>query len=469
MTDIPAPQPVIGSSGRRRRSQPPGAGGQGLDRPSTPSRRSFSLGATPLRTAFIALMLCLWEGVPFTLIGMPNLYGLQLFAVIVVVCVGIYAYKAVNGLKRFTIWEGLALLLFGVCVFSSVAYSMFIRPQPIAAWAIAIYTISPVLMIMALRGLNCRIGDALDAIYWAGFAGSLLLLANTSFNLHLLDFYVRGSGFGTENRVVFFKLEATFGLIIAMMKLIQTDKLKAMWGHLLVVLVLSYNVFAASESRLAIFAVLSALALSWLLILRGNRKFLVFMLAPFAVIPVLWYVVGKFLKNFNGLEDYLARDVSATWREFTIQHYQGYFDTTHGLGFGFMSANANYDNVLAFSSTRASELFGVPDYVLSLDDIGLYAALYQYGWLGLGLILVMTAMAIVALFRSRTLGSAFVPVASVGLLMATFLLSPIPMNYFSLFYTAHMGGLLWFLAAEAAAARSGVAARQGQGQSRSRS
>lgn len=462
MTYIPIRKGDFGPSGRRRRSQPSGSGGHELDRSTSPSRRSLSLGATPLRTGFIALLLCLWEGMPFTLIGMSNLLGLQLFAVIVLLGVGVYAYKVIIGLKRFTLWEGLALLLFGVCVFSSVSYSMFIKPQPIAAWAIASYTISPLLMIMALRGLDCRIGDALNAIYWVGFAGSALLLVNTSFNLHLLDFYVRGSAFGTENRVVFFKLEATFGLIIAMMKLIQTRKIKAMWGHLMIVVLMSYNVFAASESRLAIFAVLLALALTWLLILRGNRKFLVFLVAPFAAIPVLWYIIGRYLKNFDGLENYLARDVSASWRSLTIQYYQSLFETTYGLGFGFMSANPNYDNLLAFSSNRASQLFGVSDYVISLDDIGLYAALYQYGWLGLGLILVMTVTAIVVLFRSRSLGSAFAPVASVGLLMATFLLSPIPMNYFTLFYTAHMGGVLWFLAAEAAAARTNLARRQGQ-------
>ncbi|MDP3405215.1 MAG: hypothetical protein Q8S03_11025 [Brevundimonas sp.] len=451
MTDIPVPQSATGPSGRRR-SQPSETDGQGTNRPATPSRRSLSLGATPLRTGFIALLLCLWEGVPFTLIGMPNLLGLQLFAVIIVVGVGFFAYMALNGLKKFTIWEGLALLLLGVCVFSSIAYSIFIKPQPIAAWAIAVYTVSPLLTIMVLRGLNCRIGDALEAIYWTGFIGSLFLLITATFNLNFLDYYIRGSGLGTEARVVFFKLEATFGLIIAMMKLVQTDRPKAMAGHLIVVAVVAYNVFAASESRLAIFAVLAALALAWLFILRGNRKFLVALLAPFAILPLVFYLAGRYLSNFTTLDDYLARDVSAGWRNFTIQYFRTYFEESHGLGFGFMSANPIYNNVLAFGSNRASALYGVQNYTVGLDDIGLYAAFFQYGYLGVSLVFAMTLMAIVTLFKTRKLGSAFFPVAAIGLLMFTFLLSPIPMNYFTLFYTAHMGGILWFVAAEAAAA-----------------
>lgn len=457
MTDIPAPQTAVGPSGRPWRSQPPGFGGQGLERPSPPLRRSLSLGATPLRTAFIVLLLCLWEGIPFTLIGMTNVPGLQTFAICVLLGSGVFFYRVLYRGLRMTKWENISILMFAVCVSSSIAYSVFIRPQPLPAWAFAAYTATPVLSILAFRGLNCRLGDGVQAIYWSGFGASLFLLFETAFHTGLLDFYGRVSAFGTADRVVFFKLEAAFGLVIAMMNIIRAQRPWPTLGHILVATVISYNVFAASESRLAIFAVLAALFLSWLFVLRGSRKFLIAMIAPFFAIPVLWFVVGKFLVNFNGLEDYLVRDTSASWRRITIAHFNQYFSETHGLGFGFMSANPRYDNVLAFSSNRASELYGVPGYSVGLDDIGLYSALYQYGYLGIALTVIMTIMAIVALFRTRALGLLFAPVASIGVLMATFLLSPIPMNYFTLFYTAHMGGVLWFLAAEADSVRKGGA------------
>lgn len=390
-------------------------------------------------------MLCLWEGFPFPLWGASNILGYQCFAVVALLLTAAYGVLVARRRVPFTRWHLLAALLFASCCFTSLVYSRYIAPQPFMAWGPAVYTVSPILTIFCLTVAGARLQDAEEAIYWTGFAGSLLLLFHNIFQLHFLDFYARGSAF-SDGRIVFFKLESTFAMMIALVRAVNRNTLPAMAGECIVAAVTGYNVIVLSESRLAIFAFFLAIILTWTFVFKRERKLVVGVLGPLFALPVFGYVLATYLARFRSVGQYLNSDVSASFRKIEVQHFARFFGETHGLGFGFMSGSDKYDNVISFSTNKAGFLYGTGTYGLGLDDIGLYSALFQFGYLGLALILVMTVIMIFTLARSVRRGDRYAPAAACGMLAAAFMLSPISMNYFTLFYTAHFGGLLWFMA-----------------------
>jgi len=405
------------------------------------------------KTLLIATLLCLWEGLPFTILDLPKIYGLQVFAVVIFAGTGAFIFRAFRGDVDIGWWERLAFLLFVYCVCISFIYSNFIRPQPFVAWVFAVYSVTPILMLFALRAMNCTIGDAMSALFWTGFIGSVALTVNQTFDLRLLEFYERGSAFG-DDRVVFFKLESCFCVVISVVSLLHARSGRQLLVYLVAFAFTTYSIFFLTESRLAILAVSLALILIWLFVLSGKRKVLLFLISPWVALSMGIFVLNKYLTEFKGFSAYLSEDTSASWRRVTIEHFGRYFSETGGLGFGFMSASPNYTNIISYSSNYASADYGVVNYVVSLDDIGIFSALYQYGYVGISLMVLMTFVIAASLFRTKREGKAYLPIASVGILVATFMLSPISMNYFTLFYTAHVGGVLWFMAAGAGRLRT---------------
>jgi hypothetical protein len=440
-----------------------GLGDSVQDQAANQHQAAGELSRTAKGTLAIAGLLCLWEGLPFTLVGWSHVLGYQIYAAIISAGTGWYVLKAISGRVLFTRWEQIALLLVGLCIAVSYLYSTTIRPQSLPAWAFHVYTVSPILLIFLMRAAGCTIGDALSALFWTGFVASFVLAVCVALDLSVLDYYLRGSTFGSVKRVVFFKLETAFCVVISAVRLAyaRDSKEKLLYGVALGSA--GYSLVFLSESRLAIVAVMGALGLTWLFVLKGKRKALIFLLAPAFVIPIAGYFVSKFLTDFRGWADYFANDSSAVWRQYTMQYFQQAFSETNGLGFGFMSGNPEYSNVISYGSTHASMDYGVANYSVSLDDIGILSALYQYGYAGFLLVVGMTVIAIVSLYRAKSLGRGYWAVSAVGMLMATFLLSPISMNYFTLFYTSHVGGVLWFMAAESSRLRRAAVSSVGMG------
>ncbi len=423
-----------------------------LPRRSLPARRA-RVGEFRWQTALIILLLCLWESFPFGPMGINPLLPYQGYAAFVFLGVPLYFIRVGTGKITASYWEVLAIALFGLCVLSSAIYSGIIDPIPLREWLPAIYTVAPVLTILLLKAVDANLRDAERALYIAGVAGSLLVIINGALDLHLLDFYVRGSGFGTKERVVFFKIEATFALVIAFVRLAYARSFGRVVLSALAVGITFYNVFVLSESRLAIVAIFIALFLVWLFVMRGGRKLFFLLFGPFIALPVISYVIERYMRSTTDLGSYFRNDVSASFRATEIRHFAEYFDDTYGLGFGFMSGNPEYNNIIAYSSNRGGYLYGTGDYGLGLDDIGLYSALYQYGWAGLILIVIMTLLISVVLLRSARFGMNYAVTGAIGAMMLAFMFSPISMNFFTLFYTAHIGGLLLFMASAAPAGK----------------
>jgi len=416
------------------------------------------------RTLLIATLLCLWEGFPLGILGANPLIGYQLYAVITIAGVGIYLASRVVRDIGVSYWAIFAFILFLWCCLVSIIFSEFTSPQPLIQWLPAIYTVTPVLTIFLLTGLNVSLIDAQRAIFWTGLAASILVIGETLFHTGLLDFYARGSAFG-DGKIVFFKLVSAFAFMIALVQAVQARTPAQILFNVIAAGLLGYSSMFLAESRIVLMSILLASGLTWLFVLRGTRKFVAGALAPLAVIPFLWLILTRFFANFTSIDAYLADDVSSNWRRTTAQHFANYFEReTNGLGFGFMSGNANYNNIIAFSAARASQLYGVKDYVVTLDDIGIRSALYQYGYVGLALIFVMTVLCIFTLAQARRIDARYAPVSAIGILMGALMISPVSMNYFTLFYTAHLGGLLWFMAAEVSRMQraNSVAAQRGR-------
>lgn len=410
----------------------------------TPHLRLVKRPSVP-KTLLIVLLLCLWEGLPFSLFGANPLIAFQLYAVIAVAGVGIYVVGLFTNRVNAQWWEWVAALLFAWCMFVSYYYSTWQLPQPVIQWLPSAYTITPVLTIFLLKGISCELEDVVRAILWTGFTASCLVIVDVSLGIGLLDYYGRGSAF-SDGRVVFLKATSGFALIIAFTRLAQSPP-QMFVPNLLIMLPIAYNIFVLTESRIFILAIFLAIGLLWLFVLRGAHKVFLAALAPFTAIPLLLFVADRYFANFRGLDQYMAQDVSSKWRAITIKHFSDHFERfTDGFGFGFMSANPTYKNFLSFSTNDAGALHGVGGYAVALDDIGLYSALYQFGYVGLILILLMTFVCILKLAGAHRILRRLAPVSAMGFLMATLMISPISMNWFTLFYTAHLGGMLWFMA-----------------------
>lgn len=399
------------------------------------------------RTSLIMAMLCLWESFPLGILGINPLIGYQIYGLACLLGLPIYLITRVVRNLSIDLWSILAIVLFAWCCVVSVNYSVFTVPQPLMQWLPAIYTVAPVLITLLLVGLGANLADAQWAILLTGLFASTLIVAESLLHTGLLDYYARGSAFGA-GKIVFFKLISAFALMIALVQAAQARTLRAAVLNLVMAALTGYNSIFLSESRILSAAAVLAVALTWLFVLRGTRKIIAGAIAPLVIIPTLWLVVSRYFSGFVSINEYLANDVSANWRKTTAQHFATYFADTRGMGFGFMSGNPDYNNVIAFSAHQASELYGVKNYVVALDDIGLSSALYQYGYFGLAFILLMSIMCIFGLTRAHRIDARYAPVSAMGILMGTLMINPVAMNYFTLFYTAHIGGLLWFMVGE---------------------
>jgi len=175
---------------------------------------------------------------------------------------------------------------------------------------------------------------------------------------------------------------------------------------------------------------------------------------------VIPYVIAKYLSDFKSWDQYMANDVSAAFRDIEYQHFMSYFYQTYGLGFGFMGRSPENDNILAFAGHFGGWLYGTYDYGLNPDDNGLWAALYQYGYHGFALVLFMTLFMAVAFIRLAREYPRYLVPGFIGCFVISQLISPVPLNFFTLEYSGYFGGLIWFMAAQAATIRSGLNARR---------
>jgi hypothetical protein len=159
-------------------------------------------------------------------------------------------------------------------------------------------------------------------------------------------------------------------------------------------------------------------------------------------------LLGKYLDKITSNAQYFNRDASVRFRTIEFQYFYDAFQHTYGLGFGVMSTGVGKKNILSYAANQAGYIYGTGSYGLGLSDIGIFSALTQFGYIGLIITLFMTGMASFKLIKYARADPRFWSAGAAGCLMLAFMLSPLPMNFFTLQWTVFVGNVLWFLAAQ---------------------
>ena len=441
-------------------------------------RRSGPVGSTLARIGvtpgvlFVAFMLVLWDGLPTAMIGFGG--GLNasryLYALIVMAGLGITLLRLATGTRRLDGFEIFSLFAFGWCTFVSILYSVFLYPQPASEWVTAIYTVTPLMGLFVFREFGCTLEDALKGFYVCAFFAAVIVLITPIHFFNFLGFYFRDSGFGTEYRIVLLKMQSTFAFGIGFAFMLRGRSQLEKLFHAFGTIAIFVNVAIVSESRISMAAMAIGIALAFFLIFRFRDRMISGVAGAIGLIVAVPYVISKYFANFQSLDDYLKNDSSATYRNMEIDYFRDLFANTFGFGFGYMGRSENKSNILAFAATKAGTFFGNDDYGMGLDDIGIWAALFQYGYIGLLIVATLNAVSawqLIALARLRLVDLA---AGVTGCFVIALLIGPLPANIFTLEWTGHCGAVIWFMAAEAGRRRKALLrSRFGAGMGRSKS
>jgi len=362
----------------------------------------------------------------------------------------IYVLRLALGRIAFDFWFSCPVILLGICALVSAVSSAIFFPQPLLNGILALYAMVPLMLIALYRLTGARAIEIVMSIALAGLVVSALIIADRVVRIDFLSVYQRLSGFDAEmRRIVIAKNEVACATVILGAASMLTFPRRISMLYLTLFAAVFYTLIIVFEVRVAIGAVMLALGSFAVFGLKGRRR--IFILAVgsivgLALVPILF---DKYIEQILTRSDFIIQDQSVSWRLITLEYYRRFFELTGGVGFGAMSGSG--DNILAFAQSKAGALYGDPWYGLYLADISLFSALFQYGYLGLTMVLVMEIATIVALLRANRIPT-FIGkiVAAIGLLCLFLIVNPWPLNMYTLEWCLVNSGTLWFLASLAA-------------------
>lgn len=392
-------------------------------------------------STMVVLLLYLWEGLPMSIIGIPRYYGRQIAAAFIVICFLFYMKNKLTKGIKFDKWEKIALLILSLTFIVSYISNTFIYPQGLSGWVPALYLLCPLLLVFVCRYFKATPESIIAGLVFAGVSGAILVVINNFYHLPFMDEYERVTTVGlAERRIVFLKTEAAIAATIIATRLLSVKSFGWWFKNLLMAIPLFYSLIFVSESRLAIAAALIGVAIFSLFVLRGIHRLRYIIAGLVFVVFAAPVVLDKYIEQIssNALED----DASVVFRKLEMEHFNGYFQETYGIGFGVMSTGVGKNNILAYSAHDAGHFYGSGDYGMGLADVGILAALYQFGWMGLILILYTTFSAGIYMLKIGRTHKTALDTGAVGSVMIAYMLSPLPMNFFTLDSTAVGGGLL---------------------------
>lgn len=396
------------------------------------------------RVAAVAALFLLWEGVPMAMLGMPRYLGQYVVSALILVhfvwwLVGV-AKKA--SASRFLLGVSAVFLWFFLVSFLSSSFIFQYDPRE---WIFAQFFIVPVLAPIMLNLWRVTVDELVLGIVSAGVGAALLVVA-APFGLdRLLVDFQRGSIYEVghkrtvilKNEIAFSAIYLFFSVLLSRRHLMHTPLRFIAATFLLYVMVFSL------DSRLALVAVIVALALGFVLF-RGPalRKLLTFLLVMCAVPVLVPQLYDKYIGSI-GIDNYLeAGNVQVRLDE--LAYFWRYFLETNGLGFGVFSLSRGSGNLAAWA---AYNLY--PGYTgIGVFDIGIFGSVVQFGWIGLAVTLSATFWCVMTFYRlGRRIESRYRTVGIAGFsFMLAFMLSPWPMDFFSLNWTILLGWSLLYLA-----------------------
>lgn len=400
-----------------------------------------------LRTVLlVAAFTLLYTGLPLVIMGdnAGEFRGRMLCNLFIVTGVVGFFYKSLHASQRLTFYHKLALLLYGWCLFVTFISNSYIYHYGISNWLLQFAFMSPMLVIFLFDMLKLTWDDVLNGVVLAGVVIAAVILMDRISHIPTLDYYVRGSIFDAQGRkIVIGKLECATATCIVFMKLFQRR-------HFLINVVLFTGLFASaviySESRVVLFSLLSAFLIYILFFVKGWKKISALYVGAVFIVTAMTFILERQLERMLrfDLDNYIATDAGLRFRLHEMAYFRKLFEKTFGLGFGVMSYDPGHSNPLSWALHSGGYVYGTDDYGLALTDVGLYSTLYQFGYVGLLIVVFMSLYMVYKLLAVRPLPSSTLDHRILGAMLAMVLLNPIPYNLFTLEWSAFMGGILWF-------------------------
>ncbi|KKB82371.1 hypothetical protein VW29_16260 [Devosia limi DSM 17137] len=413
-------------------------------------RSQCSLAAQLSRRFFIALLFVMPSGLPLSLFGVPAYQSDQIQIVIIAPLVGVRALQLLQR-RWLDRWESTIMVFLLYCYFVSFISNSFFIPQPPDGWLPGLVLLVPLLLLFALDAFKITVKEVIDGLLIAALFAAMLVNVDRVSPIAGLDSYLHTAIHDPSlRRIVVMHNEMGFAFVILVARLLNMRTLGGALLYLAALALLSGPLFVVSETRLVIAAAVIGCMLYALLVYRSTVKALVLSVLAVIAAGLSPLIFGKYIDYAMAMGD-LGDDPSVRFRAIEILHFGQLFDQTAGFGFGLMSLSPNKPNILTDALFRDAALYGAPDYWLSLVDIRIYGALYQFGYVGFVLVLGLTLIVAYRLWWcSREV--AYTRRDDVGAVAATvvaFMLSPLPMNLFTAENTVTIGGMLWFLTARA--------------------
>jgi hypothetical protein len=329
------------------------------------------------------------------------------------------------------------LAVFGVVFFVSMFSAAFIFEKPIMDWLPSLYIYIPIFIFYFLHVLNYKMEEVVLSIVFTSILVSIMLVIDQYSELSILDYYVRKSTFFFDDvrRVVLLKNELVFGFVLALSAFIFQNTGKG-WKifYMAITLFLLLVQGLIMESRLAILAMgVSAICLIYF---NGisNRKLAIY-IAIFLF--SLFFILTIFDQHIERISEMKISDDSSNISvriEATLYYFQLYLNSM-GFGFGSMSSTGISNNVLYSHKT------------FNIADIGFFSSLFQFGILGMLIWLRFTYRSMKVCkenFMMSKNKNAF-SIAVYAFLLG-FILSPLPLSFFTQAWCINTGGILLYIA-----------------------
>lgn len=407
--------------------------------------------ASTLKAMFVGMLFLLSYGVPLNFLGAP-LWQAKMVLYACIVILWPFAIKKIflssdrNWFYRFVV------IFVAYMYIVTIVYNNFTQPSAMFSWIPGLVYIAPLTVFAAYEVFDITPQEIARGIIGMSVLCALFTIIDQFYNLSALDQFVRTSHLDKSvRRVVLAKNEQCFSFVLVLSSIINSRSLNNRFFSVIAFLALSYSLIAVAESRLALAALGIGTVLYILFMLRRSTKYVLAVLMGVGAVGLAPFVIEKYLSNMSSSEDMQKYDLGVRFRLQEIDVFQSFFDKTDGLGFGLMYINQGLNNILSNAMFRFGTMYGAKDYPMGLDDIGFFAALYQFGYIGLFLSIVMTVIMVFCLWKAgRNIQNPYHEIyGAFGCVALAFLFSPLPMNFFTLDWTMTVGGTLWYLASRA--------------------
>lgn len=417
------------------------------------TRKDSVADGSAFGTSIVALMVMMQWGIPFVMIGIPAWLTTQIMTLLVfsAVLFRFFFKKRYGVLDK---WEVRMVAFLSYCYLVTVISNIFILNQSISEWGTSLTYLFPLMFVLAARPLGIKTGDILHGIVIACLVGGSLATADHFSPIAALNELTSKSAVSAAGRrLVLMHNESAFAIPILVALILDSKRFSHTLFLIAALSIISFSLLIISESRLAVGGAAIGSVIYLLFMYKGKWKFHIILTSICLFILIMPYIYDRYIQSLlyvldGGLDKLTSVEDSTNFRRIEIAHFGNYFDKTFGLGYGLMTISPLKSNFLSQSMFSLSALYNV-DYQMSMIDIRIYSALFQFGYIGLAGVIWLTYVTIKANISIglRALNPYRQEIAAVGCTMIGYILSPLPANLFTADNTILIGGLIYALAA----------------------